>query len=99
MSGNSSHEWRQVSDYEWWLVFKDAPVDFGRNGPVGYPPSMTVTWVGCGACCHLHKYYNGAWPDDDSEDSDYLHLCDPRDLIAELQAWVEAAKYPGKEQI
>jgi len=94
-----STEWRKIGDHEWWLVFKDAPEDLGRNGPVGYPPTMGISWSGFPtACVHLWKYYNGAWPDDkDNGDVDYVHICEPADLISELQAWMEAASYKGEE--
>lgn len=95
----ATHEWRQVGLGQWWLVFSDAPEDFGRgSGKVEYPPMMTMSWSPNG-CCHLNVYYNGHWPDeeDPNEDNcDYMHICDPRDLIADLQRWMETAKYTGE---
>ncbi len=99
-SGASGTEWRKVGEHEWWLVFKDAPADLGRDGPVGYPPSMVISWVGFPtACVHLWSYYNGAWPGsgDAEENCNYLHICEPADLIAELQDWMRTANYKGEE--
>lgn len=90
-------EWRKMGDHEWWLVYKEAPADLGRNGPVGYPPEMSMEWVGGEwACCHLYSYSNGAWPDDPNlsdEDVDYVHVCDPIELVAQLQDWMKMAEY------
>lgn len=92
-------EWRKINDHEWWLVFEDAPDDLTKpddNG-ISWPPSMTISWVGFpSACCHLYKYYNGANPGEDSEDVDYIHICDPKDFIKDLESWIITANYVGE---
>ncbi len=88
-------EWRKISNNEWWLVFSDAPKDFGRDGPIGFPPMMSITWTGNDySCVHLNAYSNGRWPDEaETTDDDYLHICDPRELIKDLTLWMMTAEY------
>lgn len=92
-------EWRKKSDTDWWLMFSDAPEDLGVPSSDGtmWPPSMTVSHV-AGSCWHLYSYYNGAMPDDDSDDDvDYVHICDLDEFIGHMQAL--RATVPNEEEV
>lgn len=96
----SSMEWRKRGDYEWWLVFKDAPESLRSSDGTLWPPSMSISWVGPGGCCHVYSYSNGYMPGDperDETDIDYLHVCNMDDFIGELQAFKTAAAWEPAE--
>ena len=92
-------EWRQVSEHEWWHVFKDAPEDLRNPDANGmrWPPDYTISWAGSDwSCVHLYHYYNGQMPDDpngDEENVDYDHICNLPDFIAMLEDFITSAKY------
>lgn len=55
--------------------------------------SLSFKWDGC---INLFKYYNGYTPDDNSpeaqENVDYIHICDLKEFIEQLQEVVVIAK-------
>ena len=55
--------------------------------------ALSFKWDGC---INLFKYYNGYTPDDHSkesqENSDYMHICDLKGFIEQLQEVIIIAK-------
>lgn len=80
--GHTLGEWRHEATGERDPAYEYPPDAYVTFGPAkdGSPSSTT--------CLHYWSLYNGAMPeDDDSEDSDYLHICGVEgldDLIASL---------------
>ena len=87
---------------EWWYAQTDdngepilasEPVD-----GVWHPPSFTITVPKDPeyGCYHFYSYSNGVMPDDQGdyaqENTDYLHICDLDDFIAELCELRDALK-------
>lgn len=50
---------------------------------------VTMKWDGC---INISKYYNGDTPENHSGNVDYMHICEVKDFIKELQDVVRIAE-------
>lgn len=72
-----TYTWREMKPGEWWHD-QDGP----REEHIGYPPDAYISFSADEtgkpfdtACLHYYSLYNGTMPGEDSEDTDYLHIC------------------------
>lgn len=94
-------EWREIKPGQWWHLFEDTPDDPtkpDKNG-VLHPPDMVIHWSRFPTSyVHFYDYANGVFPgENDEEDCDYLHICEPKEFIKDLEAWIKTSKYIGEE--
>jgi hypothetical protein len=84
-----TYTWREMKRGEWW---------HDQNGPrephIGYPPDAYVSFPADEAgkpldagCLHYYRLWNGTMPGEDSDETDYVHICGAEgldELIASL---------------